>query len=80
LCRRPRAGICLACRIAAIAWSEFLVAGIVDTAVDFFGGQEEIFHIEIGHVLNMNVRLTLRAAEDPDPAVVDRMIGQNIDG
>ena len=36
--------------------------------------------VEVGHILDVNVRPQLIAAEHGDAAVVDGVIGENVDG
>jgi hypothetical protein len=56
-----------------------LVARIEDLAVDRIGGRRETMQIEIGHVRDMDVGALLAAAEDADLAVVDGVVGQDVD-
>ena len=56
-----------------------LVAGVVDLAVDVLVGRRQQKQIGVGHVLDMDVRPELRAAEDRDLALVVAEIGQDVD-
>src|SRR4029077_6862931 len=59
---------------------EIVIAGVPDFSVDHLVRRFEQFEVKIGHVVDMDVRPQLVAAEHRDATIIDGVIGEDIDG